>query len=65
MAFVEISGLKGKVFVPAKNADLIKKHKCRDCYSCQFCSDDRCGVCLGPKKCLNKRGCSKAVDPEN
>lgn len=24
-----------------------KKHPCRDCRMCQWCSDDRCRLCLG------------------
>ena len=27
-----------------------QKHPCKDCNSCQFCSDTRCGVCLAQKK---------------
>ena len=23
-----------------------KKHPCPDCHACQFCSDDRCRLCL-------------------
>jgi hypothetical protein len=24
-----------------------KKHPCKDCKFCQWCSDDRCQLCLG------------------
>lgn len=24
-----------------------KKHPCPDCHFCQWCSDDRCRLCLG------------------
>jgi len=27
-----------------------KKHPCDDCFSCQFCSDERCAMCLCSKK---------------
>lgn len=27
-----------------------QKHPCKDCNSCQFCSDIRCRVCLTQKK---------------
>ncbi|MBJ6799350.1 hypothetical protein [Geomonas propionica] len=33
-----------------------KKHPCPDCSFCQWCSDDRCRMCLGkqsPKKKLS------------
>jgi hypothetical protein len=26
-----------------------KKHPCPDCSFCQWCSDDRCNLCLGKK----------------
>lgn len=29
-----------------------KKHPCPDCTFCQWCSDDRCALCL-------KKGCQK------
>lgn len=46
MPFEKIPGLPGKVYVPARDPDAPKKHKCPDCYSCQMCGDDRCHVCL-------------------
>jgi hypothetical protein len=49
MPFVIVPGLKGKVYVPEKLRENLKKHPCKECYSCQHCSDDRCRVCLGPK----------------
>ena len=27
-----------------------KKYPCEDCFSCQFCSDERCAVCLCSKQ---------------
>ncbi|MGR3177420.1 MAG: hypothetical protein ACUZ8E_05135 [Candidatus Anammoxibacter sp.] len=27
-----------------------KKHPCKDCHCCQFCSDTRCRVCLSGTK---------------
>ncbi|MCU0848207.1 MAG: hypothetical protein MUD12_09995 [Spirochaetes bacterium] len=47
MAFVEIKGFPGRLFVPDENVD--KKHPCADCFACQFCSDERCGLCLSKK----------------
>jgi hypothetical protein len=46
MPFITIPGLTGKIYVPATQAALPRKHHCRDCFSCQACSDDRCQVCL-------------------
>lgn len=49
MAFVKAPGLPGKIYVPDKKASPCK-HLCRDCFSCEFCSDDRCRICIGDKK---------------
>jgi hypothetical protein len=32
-----------------------KKHPCRDCRFCQWCSDDRCQLCLGIGKPCRKK----------
>ena len=45
MPFETIVGLKGKVYVPETQAQIPKKHPCRECFSCQMCADDRCNVC--------------------
>lgn len=29
----------------------VKKHPCKDCFNCLFCSDARCEVCLKSKSC--------------
>jgi len=49
MTFEPVAGLKGKVFVPEKRPERFKKHNCKDCYSCQMCSDLRCEKCLDRK----------------
>jgi hypothetical protein len=51
MPFVTVPGLKGKVYVPEKQARSPKKHACRDCYCCQMCSDDRCASCRRDRDC--------------
>lgn len=33
-----------------------KKHPCPDCQCCQWCSDDRCRLCLKTKKSCCKYG---------
>jgi hypothetical protein len=45
MPFVKMPGVTGKVYVPEKPPEKMKKHECRDCFSCQMCSDDRCTLC--------------------
>jgi len=45
MAWKEIPGLKGRVYVPEEEPKTPKKHGCKECFSCQMCSDDRCRLC--------------------
>ncbi len=28
----------------------LKKHDCKDCFNCLFCSETRCKVCIANKK---------------
>lgn len=32
-----------------------KKHPCYDCDFCQWCSDDRCRLCLKGKNCCRRK----------
>jgi len=48
MSFIKIEGFTGNIYVPEKNPGK-KKHPCADCYSCQFCGNDRCELCLQNK----------------
>jgi hypothetical protein len=32
-----------------------KKHPCPDCTCCQWCSDDRCRLCLNRKNCGRRK----------
>lgn len=44
MAFQQLPGNRGMIYVPdCRGKD--KKHTCRDCFSCQWCTDERCRVC--------------------
>jgi len=58
MPFIEIKGVKGLVWEP--EACGAKKHKCRDCHSCQWCSDERCTLCLRERKKKYKKKKEKA-----
>ena len=51
MAFINVPGLKGKIYVPEETPGREKKHDCRDCYSCQMCSDVRCEICFNESLC--------------
>ena len=50
MPFVKVPGLPGKLYVPEKQKNCQKKHPCKDCFSCEHCSDDRCNVCRDKEK---------------
>jgi hypothetical protein len=53
MAFERMKGVEGLVYVPDDGG--VKKHPCRDCYFCQWCSDTRCDLCLEKKTCKKGR----------
>jgi len=39
-----------------------KKHPCPDCRYCQWCSDDRCRMCRGEKKCARKLSIAEQIE---
>ncbi len=49
MSYTRIKGCEMLVFVPDERSSSEKKHNCRDCFSCQWCSDERCKACLSRK----------------
>ena len=51
MTFVSVPGIKGKVYIPQETDRSLKKYPCKDCFSCQQCSDDRCRVCRDQRNC--------------
>ena len=55
MPYKDIPGFKGKLYIPEESKNP-KKHDCKDCYSCQMCSDTRCAICLKHKTVTNKKG---------
>lgn len=38
-----------------------KKHPCPDCSYCQWCSDDRCRLCLNRKSCCRKLSLAEQI----
>lgn len=55
MAFITIPGFEGAVYKPDLNPANERKHNCKDCFSCQMCSDDRCDVCINRHTCDKKK----------
>jgi len=53
MPFITVSGIKGKIFIPDEHT-IIKKNPCKDCFYCQFCSDEKCNLCLKNKASKTK-----------
>ncbi len=45
MAWINVPGLAGKVYLPDDAGQLQKKHPCKACFSCQWCDENRCQVC--------------------
>ena len=45
MAWVNVPGLAGKVYVPEDAGQVQKKHPCEACFTCQWCDENRCRVC--------------------
>lgn len=49
MAWMNVPGLVGKVYVPDHAGQILKKHPCKACFSCQWCDENRCRVCRGDR----------------
>ncbi len=43
--------------------NLLKKHPCKDCFNCLWCSDARCEVCLRAKGCPSCKKSQEKPDP--
>lgn len=46
----------------ASEEEEAKKHPCPDCRFCQWCSDDRCRICRGEKKCPKKLSTAEQIE---
>jgi len=62
MAWKRIKGLNGSVYVPDPPPGAPRKHPCAECFSCQFCSDERCGVCREGRGGCREKGCETDED---
>ncbi|BBO68274.1 hypothetical protein DSCA_22040 [Desulfosarcina alkanivorans] len=45
MAWINVPGLAGRVYLPDDAGQVPKKHPCMACFSCQWCDENRCRVC--------------------
>jgi len=64
MAFITISNIKGKVYIPETKPQALKKQNCHDCFSCQHCSESRCQACMSEEPCKNKKPSESDMSPE-
>ncbi len=46
MEFQKLPDNRGKIFIPEKMVGGCSKHNCPDCFSCQWCGNERCKVCF-------------------
>jgi hypothetical protein len=61
MGFKKLPGSRGMIYVPEADTGR-KKHPCPDCFSCQWCSNERCRACnWKPLKVTEKT----KTDPED
>ena len=58
MAFKRMKGVAGRVYVPEEHGGA-KKHRCAEGHFCQWCSDERCRLCLKNKARACTGACSK------
>ena len=58
MPFVRAKNIEGLIWQPEETG-CAKKHNCKDCFSCQWCSDERCSLCLREKNCPAKKSRSR------
>lgn len=60
MTFKRMTGNQGLLYVPDETTEA-KKHGCPDCHFCQWCSDERCGLCRNDQaKCASGRRCRRS-----
>jgi hypothetical protein len=53
MPFIELDSIPGLIWIPEEIKN--KKHNCKDCFSCQMCSNERCDLCLKKSQCKNEK----------
>lgn len=64
MAFEKLPGDKGLIYVPDPKPGA-KKKPCADCFSCQWCADERCRICRAKGCCQWKKNNNSATEQED
>jgi hypothetical protein len=54
MSFKKLPDNRGMIYVP-ENVSGRKKHPCHDCFSCQWCGNERCRVCKAKTPKVKKK----------
>jgi len=54
MSFKILPGNKGMIYIP-NHRKIAKKQPCRDCFSCQWCSNERCSACRSERDRQEKK----------
>lgn len=54
MAFKQLPGKQGMIYVPDSKTGK-KKNPCPDCFSCQWCGNERCRTCRSHTCCKRKK----------
>jgi len=55
MSFKKLPDNRGMIYVP-ECLTFKKKNPCLDCFSCQWCGNERCRVCKGKNPLSQKQG---------
>jgi len=63
MAFKQLPGNQGMIYVPDKIPER-KKHPCPDCFSCQWCGNERCRTCRSAICYKRKKGSHVTVETD-
>ncbi len=60
MSFEKLPDNLGLIYVPDCKP-VLRKNPCQDCFSCQWCSNERCRICR--EKSLQKRKKISLIHP--
>ena len=61
MGFKKLPDNQGMIYTP-ECICIRRKNPCGDCFSCQWCSNERCRICKGEPLAKSKKGKNAARD---